>query len=85
MIGFVGMPPIGCLPIVITLAAGGAFGQRGCIDPLSSIALDYNQKLQNKLNSLQRPNSTIHYIDIYQPLNDIIQKPAQFGNLFLIC
>ncbi|KAL7102833.1 hypothetical protein ACP275_08G142900 [Erythranthe tilingii] len=80
LIAVVGLPPIGCMPIVITVTSGEANGQRRCIDSLSTVALDYNQKLQNKLTAMDNSSSSaIYYADIYQPLNDMIQNPSQFG------
>ncbi|KAM3343584.1 hypothetical protein P3S68_025673 [Capsicum galapagoense] len=75
-IGMVGLPPMGCLPIVITLHSDNAFSKRDCIDFYSSIARDYNSKLQNKLNVMQigfaKLGSRIAYMDIYGPLMDMI-------------
>ncbi|XP_011086020.1 GDSL esterase/lipase At5g45960-like [Sesamum indicum] len=80
VIGLVGLPPIGCLPIVITVTSGEAEGERRCNHSLSSIALDYNQKLQKMLEAMQNSSSTIiYYADIYKPLNDIIQRPSRYG------
>ncbi|CAN4087192.1 unnamed protein product [Withania somnifera] len=75
-IGMVGLPPMGCLPIVITLHSDNAFSKRDCIDFYSSIARDYNSKLQKKLNNMQIRSpklvSRIAYMDIYGPLMDMI-------------
>ncbi|KAK6133482.1 hypothetical protein DH2020_032775 [Rehmannia glutinosa] len=79
LIAVVGLPPIGCIPLVITFTSGDAWGRRPCTDALSSVALDYNQKLQNMLTDMQNSSSPIIYADIYEPLNDMIQKPSQFG------
>ncbi|KAK6154756.1 hypothetical protein DH2020_009004 [Rehmannia glutinosa] len=79
LIAVVGLPPIGCIPLVITFTSGDAWGRRPCTDALSSVALDYNQKLQNMLTDMQNSSSPIIYADIYKPLNDMIQKPSQFG------
>ncbi|KAL0407406.1 UNVERIFIED_CONTAM: GDSL esterase/lipase [Sesamum latifolium] len=81
VIGLVGLPPIGCLPIVITVTSVKADGERRCNDALSSIALDYNQKLQKMLEAMQNSSSTIiYYADIYKPLNDIIRRPSRYGH-----
>ncbi|WMV49112.1 hypothetical protein MTR67_042497 [Solanum verrucosum] len=75
-IGMVGLPPMGCLPIVITLNSDNAFSKRNCIEFYSSIARDYNSKLQNKLNDMQikfaNLGSRFAYLDIYGPLMDMI-------------
>ncbi|XP_059302769.1 GDSL esterase/lipase At5g45960-like isoform X2 [Lycium ferocissimum] len=70
--------PMGCLPFVITLNSDiiNAITKRDCIDSQSSIAQDYNFKLQNKLNDMQirfaKLGSRIAYMDIYTPLVDMI-------------
>ncbi|KAL0295822.1 UNVERIFIED_CONTAM: GDSL esterase/lipase [Sesamum angustifolium] len=80
VIGLVGLPPIGCLPIVITVTSAEADGERRCNDSVSSIALDYNQKLQKMLEAMQNSSSIIiYYADIYKPFNDIIQRPSRYG------
>ncbi|KAK4345053.1 hypothetical protein RND71_035229 [Anisodus tanguticus] len=75
-IGVVGLPPMGCLPMVITLHSDDAFTKRDCIDFFSSIARDYNSKLQSKLNATQirfaNLGSRIAYMDIYGPVVDMI-------------
>ncbi|KAL9236814.1 hypothetical protein vseg_011440 [Gypsophila vaccaria] len=76
-IAVAGLPPMGCLPVVITMKANNSISDRSCIEPLSAVARDYNKLLQNELISLQlylANNVTkIVYIDIYTVLNDIIQ------------
>ena len=79
-----GLPPMGCLPILITFASNNSFIQRGCIDKYSAIARDYNQMLQQELHSMQQLNSSnpsakLYYIDIYGPLSDMIQGNGRFG------
>lgn len=84
-IAIVGVPPMGCLPVMITLNLPNAFPQRECIAKYSSIARDYNLLLQNELNLMQLqlnvydPGAKIYYIDIYGPLADMIQAPKRFG------
>ncbi|KAL2494969.1 GDSL esterase/lipase [Forsythia ovata] len=51
LIGFVGLPPMGCLPAVITLTS--PFSPRQCNESLSQIAIDFNQKLQSELKAMQ--------------------------------
>lgn len=80
---FVGMPPIGCLPAVITLYSGNAFLQRGCIEELSSVAREYNSKLQTMLDLMNQKSAHLGgkmlYIDIYGPLTNIIHKSDKYG------
>ena len=77
-IGIVGLPPIGCLPGIITLNSN-AFHQRECVETLSSIARDYNQMLQKESKALQNGRTQIFYADIDQPLRDMIQWHTSFG------
>ncbi|WJZ96458.1 hypothetical protein VitviT2T_015145 [Vitis vinifera] len=82
-IAFVGMPPIGCLPMVITLNSDNAFLQRGCIEELSLVAKDYNLKLQNKLKAIHKNlahlGGKIFYVDIYGPVTNMIRGYDKFG------
>ncbi|KAL2475289.1 GDSL esterase/lipase [Abeliophyllum distichum] len=81
IIGLVGLPPLGCLPVVITLTLGSAFHNRECIESLSSVGFDYNQKLQNTLKAMESYayGAKIVYADIYTPVDEMIRNPTQFG------
>ncbi|KAE8700531.1 GDSL esterase/lipase [Hibiscus syriacus] len=72
-----GLPPMGCLPAVITLNSKNAILDRGCIEKFSRAAMEYNQMLQNELNSMKSRlahlGAKIAYIDIFTPLVDMIQ------------
>lgn len=85
-IAFVGLPPIGCVPAVITINSMDAFHHRGCIERLSSVARDYNRLLQTKLKSMHTtyPTAKIVYVDIYNPIHDMVTNPQQFGMLDFI-
>ncbi|KAL3820396.1 hypothetical protein ACJIZ3_006301 [Penstemon smallii] len=78
-IGFVGVPPIGCVPAIITLHAKNALTYRGCVEFLSSIARDYNRMLQIELTNTKIHDVKIVYLDIYKPIDDMIKTPQQFG------
>ncbi|MED6183643.1 hypothetical protein PIB30_039675 [Stylosanthes scabra] len=81
----VGLPPMGCLPIMITFNSNNAFLDRGCVDVFSSVARNHNLLLQNHLNLMQLNSSLsataakISYIDIYHPLSNMIQDPRNNG------
>ncbi|XP_031131979.1 GDSL esterase/lipase At5g45960-like [Ipomoea triloba] len=80
VIGVVGMPPIGCLPAVITLFSGtDLISSRQCLDSYSAAARDYNHMLQEKLKALETPSTKIIFADIYKPLEDMIQNPTKYG------
>lgn len=76
-----GLPPMGCLPVVITLYSDDPLLNRGCIDKYSQVAREYNVKLQHQLNSMQKNLSNqgarFSYIDIYNPLIYEIQGPGK--------
>ncbi|KAM7506028.1 hypothetical protein LguiB_004932 [Lonicera macranthoides] len=75
----VGVPPIGCLPAVITFFSQEAFNGRKCIERYSSIARDYNGMLQTKLKDMQNSKTKISYADVYKSFSDILQSPDKFG------
>ncbi|XP_074269879.1 GDSL esterase/lipase At5g45960-like [Silene latifolia] len=78
MIAIVGLPPIGCLPAVMTIHMTT---QRRCVESLSSLAIDFNHLLINELNIMQasQPISMLVYADIYAPLLDQIIHPTKYG------
>ncbi|XP_047968565.1 GDSL esterase/lipase At5g45960-like [Salvia hispanica] len=80
-IAFVGLPPIGCVPAVITLFSDNALTHRGCIQRLSAVASRYNTLLRSKLAALQKqtPAATIVYLDIFNPIDRMVSNPQQFG------
>ncbi|XP_077229005.1 GDSL esterase/lipase At5g45960-like [Tasmannia lanceolata] len=83
-IAVAGLPPLGCLPVVLTINPLNRIQNQGCDDTYNQVAVDYNQKLQNKLSSMQESfiqegGGRIVYADIYQPLQDIILHPGKFG------
>ncbi|KAK3231871.1 hypothetical protein Dsin_003752 [Dipteronia sinensis] len=71
-------PPIGCVPSQRTLAGGI---ERECVDEYNQAAVLFNKKLSSRLDSLSSSlsNSKIIYIDVYNPLLDIIQNPQKYG------
>ncbi|KAL1365231.1 hypothetical protein HN51_013299 [Arachis hypogaea] len=76
-LGVVGLPPMGCLPIMITFNSNNALLERGCVDMFSSVARNHNLILQNQLNLVQLNSSMstgakIYYVDIYEPLSNMI-------------
>nr|GMD03041.1 GDSL esterase/lipase At5g45960-like [Ipomoea batatas] len=82
-IGVVGLPPMGCLPVVITLHSNNAFTERGCIDLFSATARDYNSQLQGLLAAMQlklaAQGARIAYQDIYAPLMDMMTQGNKYG------
>lgn len=82
----VGLPPMGCLPIMITLNSDDAFVGRRCLDQFSAVARSYNALLQSELASLHGelairfPGTRLYYADIYEALLGLIQGYQQYGN-----
>lgn len=85
-IGVAGLPPVGCLPLQVTV---GSFMpsphmlHRLCITEQNMDSQTYNSKLQQILSNLQSsmPDSGIVYFDIYGSMMDMITNPAKYGNV----
>ncbi|KHN38683.1 GDSL esterase/lipase [Glycine soja] len=77
-IGVTSLPPIGCLPAVITL-----FGAHinECVTSLNSDAINFNEKLNTTSQNLKNmlPGLNLVVFDIYQPLYDLATKPSENG------
>ncbi|KAL1561104.1 GDSL esterase/lipase EXL3-like [Salvia divinorum] len=73
-----GAPPIGCLPAQRTLAGGLA---RMCSEEENQAARLFNNKLPPALSSLAKglSQSRLVYINIYDPLLDLILHPQKHG------
>ncbi|CAH2067493.1 unnamed protein product [Thlaspi arvense] len=73
-----GAPPLGCVPSQRTLGGGL---MRDCAEYYNEAAKLFNSKLSTKLDLLHKtlPGIRSVYINIYDPLLDIIQKPAKYG------
>ncbi|OAY50544.1 GDSL esterase/lipase EXL3 [Manihot esculenta] len=76
-IGVFSAPPIGCVPSQRTLAGGS---ERDCADDYNQAATLFNSKLSENIDSLATnlSNSKIVYIDVYNPLLDLIQNPNKY-------
>ncbi|MCD7453497.1 hypothetical protein HAX54_021122 [Datura stramonium] len=80
VIGIAGVPPFGCLPVVITIDSGDALPpRRQCVETYSAVAREYNLLLQRLLKTMQIHGIKLFYVDIYNPLNDMIQNPIKYG------
>ncbi|KAJ6797433.1 GDSL esterase/lipase isoform X2 [Iris pallida] len=76
----VGLPAIGCLPIIITLSARDGIHDRGCILEHNAVADVYNKKLQVLLQDYaQLRRVQIVYADVYTPLINAVQAPIKYG------
>ena len=72
-------PPLGCLPSQRSLAGGI---ERECVEKYNEASKLFNTKLSSGLDSLNTnfPLAKFVYVDIYNPLLDIIQNPQKSGN-----
>jgi phospholipase/lecithinase/hemolysin len=81
-IGVLGMPNIGCVPSQRTIDGGM---NRGCSESENQAARLFNSKLVSQLDTFQIkfPEAKFVYLDIYNPLMNMVQNPAKYGNLNL--
>ncbi|TQD97900.1 hypothetical protein C1H46_016425 [Malus baccata] len=77
-IGVLSAPPIGCVPSQRTVNGGI---ERDCDERQNQACQLFNSKLNVEMDRLNKnlPNSRVVYIDIYNPLLDIIKNPAKYG------
>ncbi|XP_057469464.1 GDSL esterase/lipase EXL3-like isoform X2 [Actinidia eriantha] len=78
-IAIFGIPPIGCMPSQRTLTGGGV---RECAEKYNQAAQLFNTKLSSAISSLTNglndTKARMVYIDIYNPLLDLIQNPGKY-------
>lgn len=82
-IGVFSTPPIGCVPSQRTLAGGI---ERECAADYNVASRLFNKKLIAVLDSLQTslPDGRFVYIDIYNPLLELIENPKKLGIYIII-
>ncbi|KAK9279060.1 hypothetical protein L1049_012735 [Liquidambar formosana] len=75
-----GLPPVGCLPIQMTIHFGDPI-HGTCLEDQNSDSQSYNQKLKKLLPHIQESllGSTIVYADIYENVIDMINRPQKYG------
>jgi len=78
-IGIVGLPILGCVPFQKTMRGGF---KRACSDSENQAAILFNKKLSSQIDILGKnfPEARLVYLDIYNPLSDMIQNPSKYGN-----
>uniref|UniRef100_A0A0D9V7F5 GDSL esterase/lipase n=1 Tax=Leersia perrieri TaxID=77586 RepID=A0A0D9V7F5_9ORYZ len=77
-----GLPPVGCLPLQMTLTAlRQPPRSQGCIDEQNTAAERYNAKLRQMLTKFKStsPGAKAVYADIYSPLKDMVDHPHKYG------
>ncbi|KAJ6671675.1 GDSL-MOTIF LIPASE [Salix viminalis] len=77
-IGVTSLPPLGCLPAAVTIFGSDS---NECVAKLNKVAVSFNNKLNTTAQSLVNKLSGLNMLvfDIYQPLYDLVTKPADFG------
>ncbi|GMH15877.1 hypothetical protein Nepgr_017718 [Nepenthes gracilis] len=73
----VGVPPLGCMPIVRTLEGNGS--QR-CVESINGAAFSLNSKIQREIRAANALlNMKIVYADIYSPIKRVVDNPRKYG------
>lgn len=77
-IGVTSLPPLGCLPASVTIFGSDS---NECVAKMNKVAVSFNNKLNSTSQSLVNKLSGLNLLvfDIYQPLYDLVTKPADFG------
>jgi phospholipase/lecithinase/hemolysin len=74
---FVGLPPMGCLPIARTLVGTGS---DRCDETLNQLATSFNSKLIQLLNFINFQHQIrTSYIDTYTTIHSATVNPNAFG------
>ncbi|KAE9458004.1 hypothetical protein C3L33_10094, partial [Rhododendron williamsianum] len=78
-----GLPPLGCIPVGITLLPQPAKNiedkARTCIGYVNAISLDFNSCSRKSWRIAESTSNKIVYIDFVEPLLDVIQNPHEYG------
>lgn len=79
-IGVFSAPPLGCLPSQKTL---NGYSGKGCVNYLNEASKLFNAKLSAEMCYLNNnlPHARVVYIDVYNPLLNIVQNPKKYGNI----
>lgn len=77
-IGVAMLPPIGCIPIIITLYGSD---NNKCVEEINDVALNFNKKLNFTTENLVKmlPGLNLVLFDLYQPLYELVTKPSDYG------
>ncbi|KAK7306591.1 hypothetical protein VNO77_44540 [Canavalia gladiata] len=76
MLVVVGVPPLGCIPLVKTV-----MNENGCVSSLNSVAHSFNAKLSQQLDNLKTKLGfhTTVYVDIYGVIQSAVMNPKKYG------
>lgn len=71
----VGIPPMGCLPVVRTI-----LDSKGCVSAYNDVAVSMNSKLLAELAALRKElGIRTAYLDIYRILTEATDSPRKYG------
>ncbi|KAJ4830675.1 hypothetical protein Tsubulata_027984 [Turnera subulata] len=71
----VGVPPLGCMPLVKTLK-----GESSCVKSYNQVAASFNSKIQEKLAILRTTHGLkTAFVDCYKVIEDAVTRPRQYG------
>ncbi|GMN43632.1 hypothetical protein TIFTF001_012823 [Ficus carica] len=71
----VGVPPLGCMPLVKTLQ-----DQTTCVESYNKLALSFNSKIGFKLNSIKSAlRMRIGFVDAYSIVVNAMKNPHKYG------
>ena len=72
----VGIPPLGCMPLLKTLK-----GETNCVESYNQVALSFNSKVKGKLALLKTSlGMKTAFADIYGTVTRAMNNPKQYGN-----
>lgn len=77
------LPPLGCLPAVISIYGNKGLGPEGCVAPLNEVARAGNDVFRHVfMPKLERQlvGSKLVYLDVYTVLFELAANPRAFGD-----
>ncbi|XP_030972219.1 GDSL esterase/lipase At5g45950 [Quercus lobata] len=70
----VGVPPLGCMPLVKTLME-----KTGCVESYNKVAFSFNSKIQTKLSTLKaKLRMKIAFVDAYSIIDNAVNNPTLY-------
>ncbi|KAL2244403.1 UNVERIFIED_CONTAM: GDSL esterase/lipase [Sesamum indicum] len=73
-VAVIGVPPIGCMPLLRTLRH-----DIKCDAELNEIAFSFNSKIQRELKTLAGPSFTSAFVDVYRIILNAAESPKRYG------
>lgn len=80
----VNLPPMGCLPALLTLYAdedSEKYDTYGCLDSPNKVSNSHNTLLESRVADLRHnyTNATFYYADYYSVYRDVLKSPTLYG------